>query len=152
MHFLKIIAVYALMFTLSACAMVEPQTDLPPLAGGFDEVQVIARVDCTQPRLGSGDLCHTISEPEHIASIVKFMDARLDKWRTPIAGAPIHPVRIELYRDGKLIAGIGLSAYSIEREMFLSRPMTAAEVDELLSLVRLSRSHLRFRADDPVPE
>ena len=152
MHFWKIIAAWALMFTLSACALVEPQTDLPPLVGDFDEVHVIARVECAQPRLGSGSLCHTISEPEQIASIVRFMDARLDKWRTPIAGAPIHPVRIELYRGGKLIAGIGLSAYSIEGEMFLSRPMTAAEVDELLSLVRLDRSHLRFRPQDPVPE
>lgn len=136
---------------VAGCLQLEPPVELPPLPSDVDEVHIVARVQCTQPRAYSGDLCHVIADPARIDLIQSFLDERLDGWSTPIAGAPIHPVRIEFYRDGELIEAVGLSSTSIERRMFLSRRIEPAEVDELLVLIGLERSHLRFRLDDPVP-
>ncbi|MBB5660094.1 hypothetical protein [Brevundimonas halotolerans] len=132
---------------VSGCIALEPPVDLPPLSADIDEVHVVARVHCTEPRLGSGNLCHVISDPDRIAAIRAFIDARPDGWSTPFGGAPIHPVRIEMYREGKLIESVGFSQASVERGMFLSRRVDDAEVDQLLSLIGLDRSHLRFARD-----
>jgi hypothetical protein len=136
----------------AGCIHTEPPVSLPPVAEGVGEVRVVARVGCSQPSPGSGDLCSVISSPEGVASIVAFVNARPDGWSTPFAGAPIHPVRIEFYRDGRFVEALGLSAFSIERRTFLSRRASRAEVDEVLGLVGLDRSNLRFRLDDPIPE
>ena len=136
----------------AGCALIEPPTALSPVAQGVDAVHVVSRVGCSQPQPGSGDLCGVISDPESIAKVIAFVNARPAGWSMPFDGAPIHPVHIEFYREGQFIESLGVSAYSIERRTFLSRRVTDAEVDEVLGLVGLERSHLRFRTDDPVSE
>ena len=125
---------------------------LSAISPSIDEVRVVAAIQCTQEGQGSGDICRVIDDPQEIAAIRGFLDDRLDGWSTPLAGAPIHPVKLFMYADGKLVENVGLSAHSIERQTFTGRSIASAEVDEMLRLIRLDRSHLRFRIDDPVPE
>lgn len=143
---------FVLILLTAACMRTEPERSLPPMTMPADEVHVVARVGCNGSRPTSGYLCHVIANDGQIEAIKSFMNARLDGWSTPMAGPPVHPVRIEFYSDGELVEAVGLSHVSAERDMFLSRGIEPAEVDEMLRLIGLDRSHLRFRADDAVPE
>lgn len=140
---------FAAVTSLTACATTE---ELSPVAQGVDEIRVSAWVGCDQPRAGTGFGCSTITDPARIRDLVAFVDERPNGWSTPWYGAPIHPVRVEFYRGDSLVESLGVSAYSIERRIFLSRPIASDEVDQLMVLLELDRSHLRFRMDDPIPE
>lgn len=152
MGLLRGLSTMLIALALSACGLLEFPVQLPAVPPNIDEVRVVARVQCTQEWQGSGDICRVIDDPQEIAAIRGFLDSRLDGWSTPMAGAPIHPVKLFMYADGKLVESVGLSAHSIERRTFLSRSIASAEVDEMLRLISLDRSYLRFRIDDPVPE
>lgn len=135
----------------AGCVVTDPPTALPMIAPGVTEIRVIANVGCDQPNLGTGDLCNVITDAGRIKRVTSFVDERPNSWSTPWAGAPIHPVHIEFYRDGKFVESFGISSTSFERRTFLSRRATRKEVDEALALVELHRSNLRHRIDDPVP-
>jgi len=136
---------------LTACIETAPPEALAPVSEGIDEVRIVASVGCTRSTQGSGNLCQTISDPDRIARIEAFVDARLEGWSTPFAGAPILSIHVQFYRNGEFIESFGIGAESFERRTFLSRRAKRLEVDEALSLVDLNRSHLRHRTDDPIP-
>lgn len=96
---MRLVAIIVSLMATTGCIMTDPPTALRPIAPDVNEVRVIARVGCDQPNLGTGDLCSVIADPARIERIITFVDARPNKWSTPWAGAPIHPVHIQFYRD-----------------------------------------------------
>lgn len=149
---MRLVAIIVSVVATTGCIMTDPPTALPPIASGVSEVRVIAKVGCDQPNPGTGDLCSVIADPARIERVIAFVDARPNRWRTPWAGAPIHPVHLQFYRDGDFVESFGIGSTSFERRTFLSRRATRPEVDEVLALIGLNRSHLRHRTDDPIPE
>ena len=142
----------ATLFALCGCVAVNPPVELPPLPSDVSEVRVVSKVGCSLPNVGTGDLCSSISDPSRIAEVVAFVNARPNGWSTPFAGAPIHPVHVQFYRDGRFIDAFGVSPSSFERNNFLSQRASHEDVDEALRLAGLNRTHLRFRTDDPIPQ
>jgi hypothetical protein len=149
---MRLVTIIVSLLATTGCVMTDPPTALPPIASEVNEVRVIAKVGCDQPNSGTGDLCGVIADPARIERVIAFINARPNRWNTPWAGAPIHPVHIQFYRDGEFVESFGIASTSFERQTFLSRPATRSEVDEALALVELNRSYLRHRMEDPVPE
>ena len=149
MRALIAIGAATLSLMVAGCIKTEPPISFPPIDSGISEVRVYATVGCDGPSQGSSDLCAVITDSTRIQGLVSFVNARPDGWTTPWAGAPIHPVRIEFRRGDEFDRYIGVGPSSIEPGTFLSRRVSDEEVDEILGLSGLDRSHLRFRSSDP---
>lgn len=140
--FLKVAAALALTIAVSACIRTNEPSTLPPITARIDEVRVYAEGQCEDQAGRTAGLCETIGDPQRIAKLVAFVNARPDGWATPWAGAPIHTVKVEFLSAGRVDRYLGFDRGSLERGDFLSRRASDAEIAELIELTQIDPSVL----------
>jgi len=74
-----------------------------------------------------------ITDPEHIARIVKSIDQNRHGWYMPIQGTPIPKIKLLLYNNGEFkgVFGIGEDFFETQRgDRFDAKPATDEEIHE----------------------
>ena len=88
-------------------------------------------------RTNTGNELHRITDPASLAGITRFINARTDGWRTPLAGVPVPTVILDCYTGDAFTGhfGIARDCFTLHRSgQFLSRSASPAELNEALHL------------------
>ncbi len=87
-----------------------------------------------------------LTEPEHIAQIVKSIDQNRYGWYMPIQGTPIPKIRLFLYNNGifKGSFGIGEDFFATQRVggKFDAKPASEEELQTFLNTIGVDKKRL----------
>jgi hypothetical protein len=102
--------------------------ELPPV-----EAPDLIRVERTHPK----QLLAELKEPQQIAPIVTFINARLAGWSVPYYGPPVGQVYLFLYKSGECIGDfyVGPSFFGRDYGEFLSQRAAEEEIAHLGQLL-----------------
>ena len=106
----------------SACNRAVPA--YPALVG-------ITRIDVRTRLSGRDTTIESIANPDSIARVIDFVNARREGWEVPWSGVPVPVTIAEFYRGREFLGHVGAGAMFFEtqrRDDFASRHATGEEV------------------------